>query len=199
MALVRRIMLLGQSPAVKAVESVVAQAARTYQGVAAAPHQPGVAHAPDAAQAAPPPPPPVQAAASAPNLAASTPAVLTAFILVAVGMIIAYEMPKRNPFQVSSAMAAYGGLPVFHRYYAEAEQKPNFYLDPIARDLGRFGEIRTGVAEPVQAGCPVAHGGAPAPAAAIESPTVAMRTVGATRLKIRPAAPVGYAGGEWPS
>jgi nitric-oxide synthase len=29
--------------------------------------------------------------------------------------------------------------PVFHRYYHEADQRPNFYLDPVARDLGRFG------------------------------------------------------------
>jgi nitric-oxide synthase, bacterial len=29
--------------------------------------------------------------------------------------------------------------PVYHRYYHEADQRPNFYLDPVARDLGRFG------------------------------------------------------------
>ncbi|GAA1922650.1 nitric oxide synthase oxygenase [Streptomyces sodiiphilus] len=40
-----------------------------------------------------------------------------------------------------------GGItPVFHRYYDEADQRPNFYLDPEARELagGR---------------CPVRHGG----------------------------------------
>ncbi|TMM33017.1 MAG: nitric oxide synthase oxygenase [Actinobacteria bacterium] len=29
--------------------------------------------------------------------------------------------------------------PVFHRFYHEADQRPNFYLDPVAADLGRFG------------------------------------------------------------
>jgi nitric-oxide synthase len=29
--------------------------------------------------------------------------------------------------------------PVFHRHYHEADQRPNFYLDPAARDLGRSG------------------------------------------------------------
>jgi nitric-oxide synthase len=36
-----------------------------------------------------------------------------------------------------------GATPVFHRYYREADQKPNFYLDEPARALA--------------AGCPVAH------------------------------------------
>jgi nitric-oxide synthase len=29
--------------------------------------------------------------------------------------------------------------PVFHRYYHEADERPNFYLDPVARDLARLG------------------------------------------------------------
>jgi nitric-oxide synthase len=29
--------------------------------------------------------------------------------------------------------------PVYHRYYPEADQRPGFYLDPVAGDLGRFG------------------------------------------------------------
>jgi nitric-oxide synthase len=29
--------------------------------------------------------------------------------------------------------------PVFHRYYHEADQRPNFYLDQVARELGRRG------------------------------------------------------------
>ncbi|OLB82019.1 MAG: nitric oxide synthase oxygenase [Actinobacteria bacterium 13_2_20CM_2_71_6] len=29
--------------------------------------------------------------------------------------------------------------PVYHRYYHEADQRPNFYLDEVARDLGRYG------------------------------------------------------------
>jgi nitric-oxide synthase len=28
---------------------------------------------------------------------------------------------------------------VFHRYYHEADQRPNFYLDPPAQALGRTG------------------------------------------------------------
>jgi nitric-oxide synthase len=40
--------------------------------------------------------------------------------------------------------------PVFHRYYHEADQRPNFYLDPVARDLGRFGR-----AAPQERRCPV--------------------------------------------
>jgi nitric-oxide synthase len=35
---------------------------------------------------------------------------------------------------------------VFHRYYAEADQRPNFYLDPDASELGRRGRPR--LAEP---------------------------------------------------
>jgi nitric-oxide synthase, bacterial len=33
--------------------------------------------------------------------------------------------------------------PVYHRYYQEADQRPNFYLDPVARDLGRYGRRPT--------------------------------------------------------
>jgi nitric-oxide synthase len=32
-----------------------------------------------------------------------------------------------------------GATPVFHRYYYEADQRPNFYLDDDARELGRTG------------------------------------------------------------
>jgi nitric-oxide synthase len=46
---------------------------------------------------------------------------------------------------------------VFHRYYAEADQRPNFYLDPDARELGRRG--RSPVTAPAR--CPVAHELAP--------------------------------------
>ncbi|OLB65322.1 MAG: nitric oxide synthase oxygenase [Actinobacteria bacterium 13_2_20CM_2_72_6] len=46
--------------------------------------------------------------------------------------------------------------PVFHRYYHEADQRPNFYLDPVARDLGRYGRAaqparRRPIAIPIQA------------------------------------------------
>jgi len=55
-----------------------------------------------------------------------------------------------------------GTTPVFHRYYAEADQRPAFYLDPPARDLGRHGETNhamgTGAVAQASAGrCPVAH------------------------------------------
>ena len=33
--------------------------------------------------------------------------------------------------------------PVFHRYFHEADQRPNFYLDPVARDLARHGRLPT--------------------------------------------------------
>lgn len=32
-----------------------------------------------------------------------------------------------------------GATPVFHRYYHEADQRPNFYLDDEARELSQFG------------------------------------------------------------
>jgi nitric-oxide synthase len=31
--------------------------------------------------------------------------------------------------------------PVFHRYYDEADQRPNFYLDPAARELSQHGRV----------------------------------------------------------
>jgi nitric-oxide synthase len=40
-----------------------------------------------------------------------------------------------------------GATSVFHRYYAEADQRPNFYLDRDAQALSRFGA----------ASCPVGH------------------------------------------
>lgn len=52
-----------------------------------------------------------------------------------------------------------GATPVFHRYYPEADLRPGFYLDGPARDLGRFGEIRTdSVTDLSVATCPVDHG-----------------------------------------
>jgi nitric-oxide synthase len=33
--------------------------------------------------------------------------------------------------------------PVFHRYYDEADQRPNFYLDPAARELSQYGRVRS--------------------------------------------------------
>jgi nitric-oxide synthase len=53
--------------------------------------------------------------------------------------------------------------PVFHRYYHEADQRPNFYLDPTARELARYGWPGPGAAVAVRADafpsrprCPVA-------------------------------------------
>ncbi|GAA2522150.1 nitric oxide synthase oxygenase [Pilimelia columellifera] len=46
---------------------------------------------------------------------------------------------------------------VFHRYYAEADLRPNFYLDAEARQLARYGRAATSVAPPQRAGmAPVA-------------------------------------------
>ena len=39
--------------------------------------------------------------------------------------------------------------PVFHRYYHEADQRPNFYLDAEAQALARSGTA---------GGCPHPHG-----------------------------------------
>ncbi|MFG1604118.1 nitric oxide synthase oxygenase [Actinoplanes sp. NPDC049265] len=51
--------------------------------------------------------------------------------------------------------------PVFHRYYHEADQRPNFYLDDEARELSRTGCPVTRApaeeARPPKSGCPVAH------------------------------------------
>jgi nitric-oxide synthase len=54
--------------------------------------------------------------------------------------------------------------PVFHRYYHEADQRPNFYLDPVARDLGRSGR-----AEQPARRCPVSI---PAPRTVVLRPPV---------------------------
>jgi hypothetical protein len=48
---------------------------------------------------------------------------------------------------------------VFHRYYDEGDQRPGFYLDDEARDLGHYGRIVSTVAAPAGlAQCPVTHG-----------------------------------------
>jgi nitric-oxide synthase len=58
--------------------------------------------------------------------------------------------------------------PVFHRYFHEADQKPNFYLDPVARDLGRYGRVTTPAeASPAAAEtCPFTGQSTPRPATA---------------------------------
>jgi len=47
--------------------------------------------------------------------------------------------------------------PVFHRYYSEDDQRPAFYLDPIARQLGQTGRLDAPAPTGVISGCPVAH------------------------------------------
>jgi nitric-oxide synthase len=42
--------------------------------------------------------------------------------------------------------------PVFHRYYQEADQRPNFYLDTRARELGRRGRIEAAGSGPAGSG-----------------------------------------------
>jgi nitric-oxide synthase, bacterial len=49
--------------------------------------------------------------------------------------------------------------PVFHRYYTEADQRPNFYLDDEARELSRTGCPVTHAPAIEATGCPVAHSG----------------------------------------
>ncbi len=73
-----------------------------------------------------------------------------------------------------------GGLtPVFHRYYTETDQRPNFYLDRTARDLSATGVPSTRVTVPAQrtsaggthrtgARCPVTGQTAPIPDLAVE-------------------------------
>jgi hypothetical protein len=126
MALVRRIMLLGQTPAAKAIESAVADAARAY-GVARVPHQPdaapGASTHPATQHGAPPPGappgpppnimPPVEMAAASPAMPASIAALAVSFGLVAVGAGICFSMPLKTPLHLESATAAYGGVLVF--------------------------------------------------------------------------------------
>jgi nitric-oxide synthase len=58
-----------------------------------------------------------------------------------------------------------GATPVFHRYYDEGDQRPGFYLDDDARELGAYGRIRTPVRDVAKttSGCPVLHGGSAKP------------------------------------
>ncbi|WP_433209461.1 nitric oxide synthase oxygenase [Dactylosporangium sp. CS-047395] len=71
---------------------------------------------------------------------------------------------------------------VFHRYYAEADQRPGFYLDAEARELGKRG--RSPVPAPAAARCPVAH----APAAD-HPPLPRPRPVPTVIPPVRPASP----------
>jgi nitric-oxide synthase len=68
-----------------------------------------------------------------------------------------------------------GGItPVFHRYYHEADQRPNFYLDAVARDLARYGRPPAGVTGPEP--CRPSLGRAPVPRPAVRpsAPEIAM-------------------------
>jgi nitric-oxide synthase len=51
-----------------------------------------------------------------------------------------------------------GATPVFHRYYPELDQRPNFYLDPAARELGREGRVEDPEVSPPVPRCPMGHG-----------------------------------------
>jgi nitric-oxide synthase len=72
---------------------------------------------------------------------------------------------RRTPADWSWIVPPMSGstTPVFHRYYDEADQRPNFYLDPVARDLGRLGQVSEPARPPVRR-CPV---GVPAPHASV--------------------------------
>ncbi|GAA1631206.1 nitric oxide synthase oxygenase [Catellatospora bangladeshensis] len=91
-----------------------------------------------------------------------------------------------------------GGLtPVFHRYYTEADQRPNFYLDRVARDLSATGApAAVRVTLPTQRGsgthrtgarCPVTGQTAPIPDLSVEflpgdAPPLAADLLDATAL-----------------
>jgi nitric-oxide synthase len=79
-----------------------------------------------------------------------------------------------------------GATPVFHRYYHEADQRPNFYLDETARDLGRRGgelpDVPTDASTVDEAG--------PEPAAAAGR----RRTPGIEPRHVRPPVPDGVLG-----
>ncbi|MER7279760.1 nitric oxide synthase oxygenase [Dactylosporangium sp. NPDC000244] len=70
-------------------------------------------------------------------------------------------------------------LGVFHRYYPEADQRPAFYLDAEARELGRRG--RSPITPPAAARCPVVHGERP--------PLPRPRPMPAVVPPVRPASP----------
>ncbi|HEY2672270.1 MAG TPA: nitric oxide synthase oxygenase [Rugosimonospora sp.] len=80
--------------------------------------------------------------------------------------------------------------PVFHRYYHEADQRPNFYLDPAARELAQYGRVASltvaGSPETSRLSrCPFAAGqasmsmstGDPAPESSAPAPAAAQRWV----------------------
>jgi nitric-oxide synthase len=80
--------------------------------------------------------------------------------------------------------------PVFHRYYPEQDLRPNFYLDDEARRLGSSGSVdAVPSAAPAPSRCPVAHDRP----AAVESPTVQLRTLRIGHPHIRPPVPIRHA------
>jgi hypothetical protein len=110
MALVSRIALLGQTPVVRTIEQTVenvvtgaAKKAFDTQTNGAIPHQ-----RPDGSVEGLP-----DQAAAVPTMPAGHIAITISFLLVVLGGVIAYVMPKAEPFQIGSAAAAYGGLLVF--------------------------------------------------------------------------------------
>jgi nitric-oxide synthase len=79
--------------------------------------------------------------------------------------------------------------PVFHRYYAERDQRPNFYLDEAAKDLSRCPFHASGSAPVLPAAAEATRTPRRSPADALEESTMVMPVV-------RPAtAPPGWLGG----
>jgi nitric-oxide synthase len=90
--------------------------------------------------------------------------------------------------------------PVFHRYYHEADQRPNFYLDPEARELGRRGRVAPAAAQApdaqaTDAQAPTPQAPTPGQPATQEQPQRCPFTGavhGATPVpQVRPAVPTG--------
>ena len=103
-------MLWAESPATQtaaqAVEQVVIPHQATAHGAAAAPGAPAAVPVAQQAQD------PVQAAA-ADSKGAHTWAIIVAFGLVALGLLVARAIPEKETFRLGSTAATYGGLLVF--------------------------------------------------------------------------------------
>jgi nitric-oxide synthase len=84
-----------------------------------------------------------------------------------------------------------GGLtPVFHRYYAEADQRPAFYLDPLARELGTTGRVEdVEKLAPPESRCPVDHGGLDLTRPAESNPPRRAGVASVPRPRVRQAVP----------
>lgn len=144
MALVRRMMLLGQPPLGKTVEQTAERAigVASVGAHAAVPHQATDPDAASPATATAPAAAAVEQAAAAPTMPAGTSAVIIAFVLLAAGGYAAYALPHGAPFQVTSATAAYGAVLVFagaierllepFSHWLPGRQARNTYEDTVA-------------------------------------------------------------------